>query len=133
MNTHSFTSLLRQALVDSQPGLNIYTPVMADNRSLPFALLTLYSGEEKIPRNHTWECELEIQVHTNAHDQSEDTARQFLSGIQRLVLNPALLESLNKSAEDFFLYRIALLAVDAPQAMDNTFIQTARFRVMIQF
>ena len=36
-------------------------------------------------------------------------------------------------SDNLYLYRIALLAVDEPQVQDESFIQSARYRVTIQF
>lgn len=133
MNPHSFPESLRLHLAESFSELNIYTAVSGDDRSLPYVLLTLSAGEERILRNHTWECELAVQLHSNAHDLEGDAARQYYSDLCAAVCKDELREALNKSASDFFLYRISLLGVDESQAMDDTFIQTARFRVLIQF
>lgn len=133
MNPHSFTETLKIVFTSSMPELHVYTPVSEEDRVYPYVLLTQTADEERIPQNHTWECELEVQFHSNAYDLGGVSARHYFTLLCANLEKPALREALNESAPDFYLYRIALVSVDEPQAQDNTFIQNARFRVLIQF
>ena len=133
MNPHSFTESLRLKLAFAFPGLSIHTAVMDGSRSLPYVLLSLSSGEERIQRNHTWNCELSVQLFTHAQDTSGEDARNQFSSLCAAVEKGSLREALNESASDFYLYRLSLQAVDEPMVQDDSFIQSARFRVLIQF
>lgn len=133
MNPHSFTENLRLKLDASFPGLSIHTAIMDGARSLPYVLLTLASGEERIQRNHTWDCELSVQLFTHAQDTNGEDARNRFSSLCAEVEKGSLRDSLNESATDFYLYRLSLLAIDEPMVQDDTYIQSSRFRVLIQF
>lgn len=133
MNPHSFTETLKQVLPEIHSELNIYTPVTTTDRVYPYVLLTFTADDARIPGNHTWECELEVQFHSNAYDLGGISARHYFSALCADLEKPHLRMTLNESATDFYLYRLALLALDEPQVQDDVFIQTARFRVLLQF
>lgn len=133
MNPHSFTENLKTYLQAAFSELHVYTPVTSEERCLPYALLTLSSSEERIPRNNTWFCELEMQLQTSAHDLAGSTARQFFTELCRKLEEDTLRKDLNNSAPDYLIYRILLLSVDDALVQDDIFIQPARFRVILQF
>ena len=133
MNPHSFTEALRLKLDAAFSGLSIHTAVMDGSRSLPYVLLTLSSGEERILRNHTWDCELSVQLLTHAQDTNGEEARNRFASLCAEVEKGSLRDLLNESASDFYLYRLSLQVVDEPMVQDDSFIQSARFRVLIQF
>ena len=95
--------------------------------------MTVTADEEIILMNHTWECSLEIQFHSNAYERAGVRSRRYFSQLCAEMEKPELRLLLNDIAPDFYLYRIALLAVDEPQVQDESFIQSARYRVTIQF
>lgn len=133
MNPHSFTENLKHTLENNLSGLSIHTAIMEGSRALPYVLLTLASGEERIQRNHTWDCELSVQLFTHAQDTSGEDARNRFSSLCLELKKSGLRDTLNKSASDFYLYHLSLLAIDEPMVQDDTYIQSARFRVLIQF
>lgn len=133
MNPHSFTENLRLKLDAAFPGLPIHTAIMDGSRVLPYVLLTLASGEELIRRNHTWDCELSVQLFTHAQDTGGEEARKGFASLCAEVEKSSLRDALNESASDFYLYRLSLLAIGEPMVQDDTYIQSARFRVLIQF
>lgn len=133
MNPHSFSETLRQVLAERHPELQLYLPVEDGERVYPYVLVTVTADEEIILMNHTWECSLEIQFHSNAYELAGVSARRYFSQLCAEMEKPELRLLLNDIAPDFYLYRIALLAVDEPQVQDESFIQSARYRVTIQF
>lgn len=133
MNPHSFSETLRQVLAERHPELQLYLPVEDGERVYPYILLTATADEERILMNHTWECSLDVQFHTNAYDLAGVSARHYFTQLCAEMETSTLRLLLNNAAPDFYLYRIALIAVDEPQVQDETFIQTARYRVTIQF
>lgn len=133
MSPHSFSETLKQLLASYKPELHVYTPITEEDRIYPYILLTLTADEERIPKNHTWECELEAQFHSNAYDLGGVSARHYFSQLCADLEKQELRIALNEAAPDFYLYRISLISVEEPQVQDDTFIQSARFRVMIQF
>ena len=133
MNPHSFSETLRQVLADRHPELQLYLPVEDGERLYPYVLVSVTADEERILMNHTWEFSLELQFHTNAYELAGVSARRYFAQLCAEMEKPELRLLLNDAAPDFYLYRIALLAVDEPQVQDESFIQTARYRVTIQF
>ena len=133
MTPHSFSETLKQVLVDTHPELQLYLPIEDGERVYPYVLITVTADEERILKNHTWECSLDVQLHTNAYDLEGVSARRYFSQLCAEIEKPELRLLLNDAASDFYLYRIALLTVDEPQVQDETFIQSARFRVLLQF
>lgn len=133
MNPHTFTETLAPILGASHPELQICTPIASESRSYPYALLSFTADEERILRNHTWECELEVQFHSNAYDLGGISARHYFSALCNELEQPAIRIAVNEAAADFYLYRLSLLSSDEPQVLDDVFIQSARFRVMLQF
>lgn len=133
MNPHSFSETLATILGASHPEWQVCTPVSSEERAYPYVLLTLAADDERIPSNHTWECGLEAQFHSNAYDLGGASARHYFSSLCADLEKPAFRIAINEAAPDFYLYGISLLTLDVPQVQDDVFIQTARFRVMLQF
>lgn len=133
MNPHSFTENLKLCLEDVFTGTRIHTAVTEEERERPYVLLSLVANEEKILRNHTWDCELSVSLYTNAHDATGPDMQRLFSELCSCITRASLQDAMNEKAADFYLYRLSLLAVDEPMPEEDNFIQTARFRALIQF
>ncbi len=134
MSPHSFAVSLRNVLSSVHQDIHVFVPVSTEYRiEYPYLLLNLTTDEERIPRNDTWSCTLEVQLHTNAYDVGGVSARDAFSRVCDELETPELRKAVNNVAEDFYLYRMALVSVDEPQVQDDVFTQSARFRVLLQF
>ena len=58
ISPHSFTESLRAFLSEALQGIFVHTPVTNGELVLPYVLLTCTAEAERIPGNHTWECNL---------------------------------------------------------------------------
>ena len=78
MNTHSITETIRSCLLQLHPELTIHTPISTGELVTSYALLTCIADDELILGNKTWECSLQVSMHSAALDE-EDTAmrKQF--------------------------------------------------------
>ena len=59
--------------------------------------------------------------------------REQFSTLCALLGKRTTREAINGMAADFILYSLSLQSIEEPQTMDNDFIQTATFRVVVQF
>ena len=59
--------------------------------------------------------------------------REQFSTLCALLGKKTTRETINSMAADFILYSLSLQSIEEPQTMDNDFIQTATFRVVVQF
>ena len=133
MNTHSLTETIRRFLVAAMPDLAVHTPISNGELSTPYVLLSCIAEAEVIPGNDTWECSLEISLHSPAHDDSASTMREQFSAFCELLSRKTTIDAVNDIASDFVLYGLILNRIDEPQTQDDDFIQTATYRVVIQF
>ncbi len=133
MNTHSINETIRRFLMETMPEVTIHTPISNGELSSPYVLLSCVAEEELIPGNNTWEYSMELSLHSAAHDEEETSMREQFTTLCALLGKKATRESVNKVASDFILYSLSLQGIEEPQTHDNDFIQTATFRVVIQF
>jgi len=133
MNTHSLTETTRRFLMESKPSLSIHTPISNGELSSPYVLLSCVAEEELIPGNNTWEYSMELSLHSAAHDEAETSMREQFTTLCALLGRKTSRVAINEAAPDFILYSLSLRGIEEPQTQDNDFIQTATFRVVIQF
>ena len=133
MNTHSITETIRTCLLQIYPELEIHTPISNGELVAPYVLLSCVADEELIPGNRTWECSLVLSLHSAAHDEAETTMREQFSSLCTTLGKKTTRESVNEAAPDFILYSLSLRNSEEPQAQENTFIQTAILRIVVQF
>ena len=133
MNTHSITETTRRFLIEAKPGLAIHTPISNGELNTPYVLLSCVADDELIPGNNTWECSLTLALHSAALEEEETSMREQFSTLCALLGKRTTRESINGMAADFILYSLSLQSIEEPQTMDNDFIQTATFRVVVQF
>ena len=81
ISPHSFTESLRAFLSEALQGIFVHTPVTNGELVLPYVLLTCTAEAERIPGNHTWECNLAVELHTSGEDVSDLSSREMLSAI----------------------------------------------------
>ncbi len=131
----SFSETLRAVVETAMPGVVVRHHVDGSdlNPGGPHVVVTVTAEQERVPGNHTWELEVAVELHANAYaTKGEEHRRQFQT-LCAILSNPQLAKELNEVAEDFYLYRLALQGIDEPQVHDNSFIQTAHFRALVQF
>lgn len=133
MNTHSITETIRTYLLQLYPVLAIHTPISNGELAAPYVLLTCIAEVELIPGNRTWECTLELSLHSSAIEEAEISMREQFSSLCTILGKKTTLESVNEASPDFILYRMSLRSVEDPQTHENNFIQTATFRIVVQF
>lgn len=133
MNTHTITETIRRFLMETMPEVTIHTPISNDELSSPYVLLSCVAEEELIPGNNTWEYSMELSLHSAAHDEAETSMREQFSTLCALLGRKTSRVAINEAAPDFILYSLSLRGIEEPQTQDNDFIQTATFRVVIQF
>ncbi len=133
MNTHSITETIRTCLLQLHPELAIHTPISTGELVLPYALLTCIAEDELIPGNRTWECSLQVSMHSAALDEEDTAMRKQFTTLCSVLGKTTTREAINTSASDFILYSISLRSIEEPQTMENDFIQSATFRVVVQF
>lgn len=133
ISPHSFTESLRAFLSEALQGIFVHTPVTNGELVLPYVLLTCTAEAERIPGNHTWECNLAVELHTSGEDVRDLSSREMFSVICRTLQARKTRQQLDDSAADFQLYSISLRTIEEPQTLDNNFIQSATFRVVLQF
>ncbi len=131
--THTFLPLLQHHLHLAIPTVQVRCAVGTEELTLPYAVLSITNEQELIPRNHTWELSVGVELHANAYDTREDEQQALFRNICAALAAPQLTNTLNTEASDFYLYSLRLQAVDEPQVQDKTHIQTARFRAIIQY
>lgn len=133
MNTHSLACAIRTFLLDVAPDMTVHLPVNNAELHEPYILLNLTADNELVAGNHTWECTLSVEVHTEAHDQLPLESRRLMNKVCGILSAKSTKKQLNDAALDFFLYALSLRSVNEPQAQENTFTQTADFRIVVQF
>lgn len=134
MNTHSITETIRCFLLETVPdGLFVHTPISKGELVLPYVLLNCVADSELIPGNKTWECTMEVSLHSAAYDEKETSMREQFAALCSLLEEKRTLKAINEAASDFILYSLSLKGIEEAQAQENNFIQTARFRVILQF
>lgn len=133
MNTHSITETIRRFLTETLPNLPVHTPISAGELVTPYALLTCIADDEMILGNKTWECSLQVSLHSSAQDEEDTSMREQFTTLCSILGKKATLEAINTSAPDFILYSLSLRSIEEPQTMENDFIQSATFRVVVQF
>lgn len=133
MNTHSISETIRICLLQLHPALAIHTPISTGELVTPYALLTCIADDELILGNKTWECSLTLALHSAALEEEETSMREQFSSLCALLGKKTTRAAINGMAADFILYSLSLQSIEEPQTMDNDFIQTATFRVVVQF
>lgn len=133
MNTHSITETIRTCLLQHHPELTIHTPISNGELVTPYALLTCIADDELILGNKTWECSLQVSMHSAALDEEDTAMREQFTTLCSILGKKTTRESINTSAPDFILYSLSLRSIEEPQTMENDFIQSATFRVVVQF
>lgn len=133
MNTHTITETIRRFLMETMPEVTIHTPISNGELSSPYVLLSCVAEEELIPGNNTWEYSMELSLHSSAHDEAETSMREQFTTLCALLGRKTSRVAINEAAPDFILYSLSLRGIEEPQTQDNDFIQTATFRVVIQF
>ena len=133
MNTHSITETIRTCLLQIHPELAIHTPISTGELVTPYALLTCIADDELILGNKTWECSLQVSMHSAAMDEEDIAMRKQFTTLCSILGSKPTLEVINKSAPDFILYSLSLRGIEEPQTLENDFIQSATFRVVVQF
>ncbi len=133
MNTHSITETIRTCLLQLHPELAIHTPISTGELETPYALLTCIADDELILGNKTWECSLQVSMHSAALDEEDTAMRKQFTALCSVLGKKATREAINTSAPDFILYSLSLRSIEEPQTMENDFIQSATFRVVVQF
>ena len=133
--TPSFCNALRAYLTEALPSLPVLPSVSTGevNPAAPYAVLTATAEQELVRGNHTWELGITLELHANAHETGSGEQQALFHSLCAAVQNPTLADRLNEAAEDFYLYSFSLQGVDEPLVQDNTFIQAARCRAVIQF
>lgn len=133
MNTHTITETILHFLMEAKPGLTIHTPISNGELNTPYVLLSCVADDELIPSNNTWECSLTFALHSATLEEEETSMRKQFSTLCALLGKKTTRESINGMAPDFILYSLSLQSIEEPQTMDNDFIQTATFWVVVQF
>jgi len=133
MNTHTITETIRRFLMETMPEVTIHTPISNGELSSPYVLLSCVAEEELIPGNKTWECSLQVSMHSAALDEEDTAMRKQFTALCSVLGKKATREAINTSAPDFILYSLSLRSIEEPQTMENDFIQSATFRVVAQF
>lgn len=133
MNTHSINETMRRFLMEAMPEVTIHTPISNGELSTPYVLLSCVAEAELIPGNNTWEYSMELSLHSAAHDEAETSMREQFTTLCALLGRKTSRVAINEAAPDFILYSLSLRGIEEPQTQDNDFIQTATFRVVIQF
>ncbi len=132
MNT-SFTHLLQRHLHQAIPTVQVRLAAGTEDLALPYAVLSITNEQELIPRNHTWELSVGVELHASAYDTPEQEQLSLFRSICETMDSTLFIDTLNTEATDFYLYYLRLQAVDEPQVQDKTHLQTARFRAVIQY
>lgn len=133
MNTHSITETIRRFLTETLPNLPVHTPIRSGELATPYALLTCIADDEMILGNKTWECSLQVSLHSSAPDEEDTAMREQFTTLCSVLGKKTTREAINTSALDFILYSLSLRSIEEPQAMENDFIQSATFRLVVQF
>ena len=124
---------MRRFLMEAMPEVTIHTPISNGELSTPYVLLSCVAEAELIPGNNTWEYSMELSLHSAAHDEAETSMREQFTTLCALLGRKTSRVDINEAAPDFILYSLSLRGIEEPQTQDNDFIQTATFRVVIQF
>ncbi len=133
MNTHSITETIRSYLLQIHQELAIHTPISTGELATPYALLTCIADDELILGNKTWECSLQVSMHSAALAEEDTVMREQFTTLCSVLGKKTTREAINTSAPDFILYSLSLRSIEEPQTMENDFIQSATFRVVVQF
>ena len=128
----TFPTLLQHHLHLAIPTVQVRCAAGTEDLTLPYAVLSITGEQEIIPRNHTWELSVGVELHASAYDTPEQEQQALFRDICAALSTPDFINSLNEEATDFYLYSLRLQAVDEPQQQDKTHLQTARFRAVIQ-
>ncbi len=129
----TFPTLLQHHLHLAIPTVQVRCAAGTEDLTLPYAVLSITGEQEIIPRNHTWELSVGVELHASAYDTPEQEQQALFRNICAALADPKFTDTLNAEATDFYLYSLRLQAVDEPQVQDKTHVQTARFRAIIQF
>lgn len=100
---------------------------------LPYALVEATADTERVLGNGTWEMTVSLELHTNAHEQDGVEARYSGADLMRVLCSAGARKDINEAAGDFFLYSLKLAALDRAEVLDDSFIQHAEFRAVVQF
>ena len=133
MNPHSLTETLRRHLVERLPGLAVHTPLDNGELLLPYALVEATADSERVPGNGTWEMSVSLELHTNAHEQDGEEAHYSGADLVRVLCAAGARKALNEVAEDFYLYSLKLSSLSPAEVQDDSFVQHAEFRAVVQF
>ena len=129
----SFTHLLQHHLHLAIPTVQVRCAAGTEDLTAPYVVISLSAEQELIPRNHTWELSVGVELHASAYDTQEEEQKQLFHALCAVLANPKFTDTLNSEATDFYLYSLRLQAVDEAQQQEKTHIQTARFRAVIQY
>lgn len=133
MNPHSVTETLRRFMAERLPGLAVQTPLDNGELLLPYVLVHVTADSEKVVGNGTWDMSVSLELHTNAHEQGGEEARYSGADVVRVLCAAGARKDINEAAEDFFLYSLKLAALDRAEVQDDSFVQHAEFRAVVQF
>ena len=133
MNPHSLTETLRHFLEERLPGLSVRTPLDNGELALPYALVEATADTERVPGNGTWEMSVSLELHTNAHEQDGEEARYSGADVVQALCAAGARKDINEVAGDFYLYSLKLATLDRAEVQDDSFVQHAEFRAVVQF
>ena len=100
MNTHSLACAIRTFLLDVAPDMTVHLPVNNAELHEPYILLNLTADNELVAGNHTWECTLSVEVHTEAHDQLPLESRRLMNKVCGILSAKSTKKQLNDAALD---------------------------------
>ncbi len=129
----TFPALLQRHLHLAIPTVQVRCAAGTEDLTLPYAVLSITAEQELIPRNHTWELSVGVELHASAYDTPEQEQQSLFRSICETMDSTLFTDTLNADATDFYLYSLRLQVIDEPQVQDKTHVQTARFRAIIQF
>ena len=123
----------RRHLVERLPGLAVQTPLDNGELLLPYVLVHVTADSEKVVGNGTWDMSVSLELHTNAHELDGEEARYSGADVVQALCAAGARKALNEAAEDLYLYSLKLAALDRAEVQDDSFIQHAEFRAVVQF
>ena len=130
---NTFPNLLQHHLLLASPTVQVRCAAGTEELTAPYVVLFISAEQELIPRNHTWELSVGVELHANAHDTPEQEQQALFRSICETMAAPKFTDTLNEEATDFYLYSLRLQVVDDPQVQEKEHLQTARFRAVIQY
>ncbi len=134
-DTSTFSETLRGYLAAALPDLPVLLHIGTGkvDTAAPYVVLTVTAEQELVRGNHTWELGLVLELHAKAYETEGGEQQDLFRSLCSVIQTPALVDDLNRQAADFYLYALSLQGADEPLVQDNSFIQSARCRAVIQF